>query len=215
MIIEEFPKYQEGFAVTKPSEVLEPTWAIANLFPFQGTWSEAEYLALPTNRRVELSDGRLEVLPMPTMTHQWIVFFLCQALNQFAGLRGLGLALPAGLPVQLWAGKFREPDVVFMAAEHAARMHEQFWEGADLVVEVVSEDRRLDLEIKHQEYAQAHIPEYWIVDPREGTITVWSLQGDSYESHGEFVAGSQATSVLLPGFAVEVATLLAGPGGKE
>src|SRR5712692_7578885 len=42
----------------------EPTWEIAHLFPDQGTWTEGEYLALDTNHLIELSNGRLEVLPM-------------------------------------------------------------------------------------------------------------------------------------------------------
>jgi Uma2 family endonuclease len=40
----------------------QPTWEIAYLFPAQGQWSEAEYLALDTNRLVEFTDGVLEVL---------------------------------------------------------------------------------------------------------------------------------------------------------
>src|SRR5438128_11621132 len=54
----------------------EPTWEIAYLFPTQGTWCEEEYLALNGNHLVELSQGRLEVLPMPTMSHQLLVLHL-------------------------------------------------------------------------------------------------------------------------------------------
>ena len=52
-----------------------------------------------------------------------------------------------------------------MLAEHADRMAEEYWRGADLVMEVVSggeDDRRRDLETKVAEYARARIPEYWI-----------------------------------------------------
>src|SRR5260370_36405685 len=63
----------------------EPAWEIARFFPSQGEWAEDGYFALDTgNRLVELSDGFLEVLPMPTMTHQWIVFFLMEQLKAFA-----------------------------------------------------------------------------------------------------------------------------------
>ncbi len=48
----------------------EPTWEIAELFPAQRTWSEDEYLTLDTNRLVEFSHGHLEVVPMPTFSHQ-------------------------------------------------------------------------------------------------------------------------------------------------
>jgi hypothetical protein len=39
------------------------------LFPEQGQWTEGAYLALNTRRMIELSDGCLEVLPVPTIFH--------------------------------------------------------------------------------------------------------------------------------------------------
>ena len=173
-------------------------------------WSVADYLALETNRLIEFSHGQLEVLPMPRMSHQQIVLLLLQALLRFVSAQDLGTVLFAPLRVQLWPGKFREPDIVFMRREHADRMGEEFWEGADLVVEVVSpDDRRRDLETKRGEYAQAGIPEYWIVDPETQRITVLTLAGAEYAVRGDFGAGEQATSALLPGFAVDVAPVFA------
>ena len=46
--------------------------------------------------------------------------------------------------------------------------------------------------------------EYWIVDPPEETLTVLTLDGEGYVEHGVFGGGETATSVLLPGFAVDV-----------
>ena len=186
-------------------EQMEPAWEVAYLFPPQGAWSEEEYLSLPTNRLVEFASGAIEVLPMPTESHQRMVLALYRRLAAFVEPRSLGTVLVAPLPVRLWSGRFREPDVVFMLAEHAGRRKERFWEGADLVMEVVSpENRRHDLETKREEYARAGIPEYWIVDPQEGRITVLSLEGEEYRVHGEFSRGEEATSRLLVGFAVSV-----------
>src|SRR5215469_2947635 len=92
----------------------EPAWDIALLFPPQGDWTEEEYLALNTNHLVEFVDGFLEFPPMPTMSHQEIVLFLCQMLRTFATATGIGKALMAPLPVRLWSGRFREPDILFM-----------------------------------------------------------------------------------------------------
>ena len=136
--------------------------------PLRGRGRESEYFALETNRRVEFSHGFLEFLPMPTVLHQRIAAFLYDALQAFVVGLNLGEVLFTGVRVRLWPGKFREPDVLFMRAEHAGRITEEYWEGADLVMEVVSsgdEDRRRDLKTKREEYAQARIPEYWIVDP--------------------------------------------------
>lgn len=188
----------------------EPTWEIARLFPAQGNWSVEEYLALDTNYLVEFSDGYVEVLPMPTDKHQAIVAYLFLALVAFARKTG-GTVRFAPLRVRLWPGKFREPDLVFMSAEHGDRRHNQYWEGADLVVEVVSgseDDRQRDLVTKRREYAQAGIPEYWIVDPRQELITVLQLSGDAYTEHGRFGRGTIVKSASLAGFEVPVDAVL-------
>ncbi len=84
--------------------------------------------------------GVLEVLAMPTEQHQLIVLFLYRILFAFVNARQLGTVLTAPLRVRLWEGKFREPDVVFLLAQHADRRGNQYRRGADLVIEVVSED---------------------------------------------------------------------------
>lgn len=191
----------------------EPTWDVAYLYPDQGTWSEQEYLALNANRLVEFSHGFVDVLVMPTQSHQLIVGLLYRALSAFVDERQLGTILFAPMRVRLWPGKFREPDVMFMLAQGGDRMGEQFWEGADLVIEVVSDDvRRRDLHTKRREYARAAVGEYWIVDPRERRVTVLTLAGQSYAVHGEFTAGDQATSVLLNGFKIGVSKILEPTG---
>src|ERR1019366_8658915 len=101
---------------------MEPAWKIAYLFPAQGAWSEFEYFALNTNLPVELSQGRLEVLPMPTTPHQLITAYLYGLLLVFAAGRDLGTVLFSGTRVRLWPGEIREPDVVFMLKEHADRV---------------------------------------------------------------------------------------------
>ena len=190
----------------------EPAWEIAYLFPPQGAWPEYEYLALNTNRLVELVQGRIEVLPMPTMSHQLLTAYLYGLLLAFAAGRDLGTVLFAGIRARLRPGTIREPDVVFMLQEHADRMGEKYWKGADLVMEVVSgkaKDRRRDLKEKREEYARAGIPEYWIVDPRDERITVLRLDGKKYAVHGEYLKGTTAASHLLPGFEVDVTTAFA------
>lgn len=58
----------------------EPVWEIAELFPEQGAWTERQYLSLQTNRLVEFDNGTIEVLPVPTKTHQRVVLFLYEVL---------------------------------------------------------------------------------------------------------------------------------------
>lgn len=193
----------------------EPAWDVARLFPDQGAWSEEDYLALDTNHLVEFSHGHIEVLPMPTTMHQFVLVYLFDAIRRFANNDKLGTTLIAPLRVRLGVGQIREPDLIFVLSRNAAKIGERFWTGADLVMEVVSpgdEARRRDTEIKRHEYAQAGIAEYWIVDPAEAKITVLTLTGSSYAVHGEFAEGEHASSVLLPGFTVDVSAALAARG---
>lgn len=119
-----------------------PAWEIAHLFPMQGEWTEQEYLDLTnaTNRLVELSNGTIEVLPPSTRTHQMIIAYLYRLLFEVIEARGLGSVLVAALRVRLWEGKMREPDLVVMLAEHRDREHDAYFDGADLVIEIVSDD---------------------------------------------------------------------------
>jgi Uma2 family endonuclease len=192
----------------------EPIWELAELFPYQGDWSEEEYLALHTSRLIEFTDGRLEILSMPTLLHQLIVAFLYNALKNAVEPKGLGRVLFAPLRVRMRPKKYREPDVVYLSAERLQRVKGDYPDGADLVMEVVSgsdEDRERDLITKRQDYAQAGVAEYWMVDPGEKAITVLRLEGNVYVEHGRFTPGMAATSVLLAGFSVNVAEALTPP----
>ena len=121
----------------------------------------------------------------------------------------------APLPIRLWPGKYRDPDIAYLKPGRISDPHHQP-QGADLVMEVVGEeeeDRQRDLETKRQEYAQAGIAEYWIVDPKTETVIVLTLDGAAYRLHGEFPLGTRATSLLLPTFTVDVTAVF--EAGRE
>jgi Uma2 family endonuclease len=192
----------------------EPVWEIARFFPRQGHWTEEEYLDLESragNWMIELANGRLEILPMPNMIHQDLVKFLLTMLDAFVLEMDLGRVYFSPLPVHLFPGTFREPDIVFLKS-HRIQDKTKPPEGADLVMEVVSKGtdaRKRDFKEKRDDYAKAKIPEYWIVDPEKRSITVLTLSGKSYKNHGIFKEGDIATSKLLKGFKVGVSDVFA------
>jgi len=131
-------------------------------------------------------------------------------LRAFISPEKLGRALMAPLRVKLAPDRFREPDVVFMLAGNESRVGNRFWTGADLVMEVVSEDDPdRDLVQKRSDYAEAGIPEYWIVDPRSKTITVLRLSGGQYMTHSEATGTGEVRSSLLEGFSADAAAVFA------
>lgn len=193
---------------------VEYAWQLATLYPPQGQWSENEYLSLTdsTNKLIELVDGRLEFLAMPTQIHQRLVRFLFLALHQFVERHQLGDVHFTGLRVKTVPGSIREPDLTFIGKENFDRRDNRAWQGADLAIEVVSDDpkdRQRDYVDKLAEYAAAGIAEYWIVDYQERVVLVNKLAGDKYELLGRFGENEQATSALLEGFTVDVKALFA------
>ena len=190
---------------TKPS----PTWEIVHLFPNQGEWTQADFFALQGNRLVELVDGTLEVLPVPTWLHQLIVRFLCRELETAS--QGLGVVLTAPLPVVLFEKTIREPDVMFFSSGSEPRDPCSYPTTVDLAMEVVSDGPQAssrDYVAKRRDYERAGVKEYWIVDPQEGKITVLALDGTSYRVHGEFRSGASASSPLLPSLNISVDAIL-------
>ncbi len=179
---------------------------IAALLPAQGEWDEASYLWLSDRSRglIEFDDHSIEVLPMPTDRHQSAAAALFAILAGYFHASG-GKALFAPLRIRLAEGRYREPDLVALAAADDPRREDRFWRGADLVVEVVSpDDPERDLVVKRREYAEAGITEYWIVDPRTETITVLALDGSRYREHGRFGRGETAGSAAFAGLQAAV-----------
>lgn len=80
--------------------------------------------------------------------------FLLDLLRGFVEPRRLGKVSFSGIRVRIKKDpqpKFREPDIAFMKTENAHRRTDEFWDGADLVMEIVSgdeKDRKRDYENK-------------------------------------------------------------------
>ena len=177
--------------------------------PRQGDWDDEYYLWLTddSNQLIELVNGKIEVLPMPTDRHQTILLLLYEMFVAFLRPRG-GKVLISPIRLRIREGNFREPDLLLVRDAADPRRQDRFWLGADLVLEVVSPDKPdRDLVVKRQEYAIAHISEYWIVDPQTTTVTVLRLDDETYTEHGVFGRGDVASSALLAGFLVDVAAV--------
>lgn len=196
----------------EPVSQAQVSGLVEELLP-QGGWSDGDYLWLTdrTRRLVEFTDGYLEILPMPSRGHQRILAFLYSTFRAFLEPAG-GEALFAPLRLRIRHGKFREPDLLLVRDARDARSGDRFWTGADAVVEVVSPDE--DLVHKRRDYAEAAVPEYWIVDPGTETITVLELGEDGYVEQGVYGRGERAGSPSLPGFGVDVGRVFDAAGGE-
>jgi len=182
---------------------------ILRVLPEQGKWSDEDYLWLTdhTNQLIEITDGYLEVLPLPTDEHQTLLLFLYGVILERLKASG-GKVLVAPLRLRVREGKFREPDLLVLLDAKDPRRSNRFWTGADLVVEVLSPDKpSRDLVEKRADYAEAGIPEYWVVDAERETVLQLVLEDGTYREIGEIGRDSAVVSQVMDRLQVSVAEL--------
>lgn len=187
-------------------------WANLPAGRLPGLWTEEEYLALDINRRIEFTDGLIEVLTLPTFVHQAIAMLLCMKLDELRIHGKRGRATFSGFKTRVRENKWREPDVLYLRPENEHLHDDRWWTHTDFAVEVVSpDDPGRDYSVKRVEYAEGGIPEYWIVDPRRRTILQLVLDPGSteYREVGTFGPGDVVRAATLPGFQVDFGALLA------
>jgi len=191
----------------------EPVYRVAELLPQQGHWSVEQYLMLDDDDgAVELVDGRLEFPPVPTDLHQSAMAYLYRLVFEYFEVRRNGIASPPGIRIRTGAESVREPDVAALLDRKDPRRSKRYWSGADLVVEVVSNDNpNRDWKAKRAEYASTKIPEYWIADPRDRSVTIFRLDQDTlnYVEHARAEKTGVVASALIPELEIDVAEVFA------
>ena len=187
--------------------VLTPTQA-----PPKTRMTLEEFLAwADEDTRAEWVDGEVVMASPVRFEHALLQRWLLMVLQLWLEFRDMGLALGEGFAMRL-PRSLRVPDVLVVKNEHRERIRETYLDGpADLVVEVVSPESVLrDYQEKVQEYAQAGVPEYWIVDPAHQVVSVLGLKQGAYEVLFEGREG-RLESRVLPGFWLEAAWLWQEP----
>lgn len=184
---------------------------IAELFPPQGMWTEADYLRLPHQRRaIELAGGRLTVYPVPSPEHQRLAGDLAIALDRHVAENRLGEVIFAAVVVRLGLNQLRMPDLIFLRSQHTNRKHKLWIEGPpDWIAEVLSPEMRTHDEEKLIEYARAAVPEIWLIDSAARSIRVYVLSPDlpEYLLAATCLPGDIARAETIPGFEIAVEEL--------
>lgn len=181
-----------------------------------------EYLAYDgSDRRYELVNGELRPMSLGTGKHGAIVkrlekIFDAEAervRNTWTALAGtVGLQSPRS---DRW-DTVRIPDVSVLTLEQWEALQEReavirLNESPPLlVVEVVSESTKsTDYRAKRAEYSVLNIPEYWIVDPLVGKVTLCILVEGWYEAT-EYQGQTVIQSSIFPQLALAAETILQG-----
>jgi Uma2 family endonuclease len=173
-------------------------------------YTYGDYLALPhAGPRYQLLDGDLILSPSPSLRHQRIVGRLFAILFAHVRSAGLGEVFCAPLDVRLSDVDTPQPDLVFVSRAHAERLGPRGILGPpDLVVEVLSEDRDIDIHLKRKLYGRHGVPEYWIVDPDTRVVYLYQLLEDPASPPRIYTALETLESPSFPGLRISLSEIL-------
>lgn len=172
-----------------------------------------DYAAISDDRRYELLDGALIMVPAPETPHQDFSMSLAGILDRYVRRKQLGKVLCAPTDVVLSLHTTLQPDLLFIAKEREHLITKANIQGApDWVAEIVSPSSRdLDYGRKMSLYARHGVREYWVLDPEARGIESYVLDGKTYRLAQRAVNKGRVVSVAIEGFSVTLAQVLPTP----
>ncbi len=173
-----------------------------------------EFLDLPeTEQHCELLDGVVHMAAFPIPDHQFLATVLSAHLVLQIMETGLGIVYQvAGVVVS--DNSALGPDIVVVRAERVGIIGATVINGGppDIVVEVLSSNRHIDLVRKRQLYEAAGIPEYWILDGDADALTQLELGDDGvYRERAVLTSADTLTTPLFSEFSLSLARLFEHP----
>lgn len=163
--------------------ILEPIPEAAKI-----TYEEYKLVEDLADKRYEVIGGRLIMTPAPIPYHQRISRKLERILEDFVIDNDLGEVFDAPCDVVLSRIDVIQPDIFFISKEKSYLITDTHINGApDLIIEILSPtSTSKDKTIKKRLYLIHKVKEYWIVDPMEKEIEIFSLAGDLYKLSGSY-----------------------------
>ena len=162
-----------------------------------------EFLAnLPEDGKIhEIIGGIHYVTPSPSTNHQTVSKRLQFHLYSKIELQNLGIVFSAPLDVQLSEHDIVEPDlIVVLKRNEQVVIPSRILGIPDLLVEILSPTHpNRDRQLKRSLYERVGVPEYWIVDPDQRTVTQLALRSSRYEevTHGDEIRLTTLPDVVI------------------
>lgn len=152
------------------------------------------------DERIELLRGALVAMSPQKAAHAHAVTWLSDWLTRSLGDRAL---VRCQCPLAISDESEPEPDLVVVPRQSYRDAHPAW---AHLVVEVADSSLRKDREVKRDAYAEAGIPDYWIVNVIDRVVEVHRLpRAGAYAETFHAGRGSRLHPLEFPdaGFAVD------------
>lgn len=177
--------------------------------PKSNTYTIDDIYALPEGQRAELIDGQIYDMAPPSPMHQELVMELSATLRDYIKKNGGSCKVyPAPFAVFLNEDdrNYVEPDISVIC--DSSKVDNRGYQGApDFIIEIVSpSSQRMDYLTKLFKYRTAGVREYWIVNPLQRTVQVYSFEGT--EDSTQYSFDDEITVTIYGDLKICVANLL-------
>ena len=177
--------------------------------PKSNTYTIDDIYALPEGQRAELIDGQIYDMAPPSPMHQELVMELSATLRDYIKKNGGPCKVyPAPFAVFLNEDdrNYMEPDISVIC--DSSKVDNRGYQGApDFIIEIVSpSSQRMDYLTKLFKYRTAGVREYWIVNPLQRTVQVYSFEGT--EDSTQYSFDDEITVTIYGDLKICVADLL-------
>ena len=174
------------------------------------TYDDLQRMRETRDERLELMDGELCVTPAPTPLHQDISGNMYTLFRSVVLESGRGRVYYAPLDVKLAENTIVQPDLIIILSDRRLVLTAARVEGApSLAVEIISPSTSAQDRVRKRNlYARYDVPEYWLVDPDEESVTTFSNpQNGRYGV--EQVTSDIAVSATIPGLSADLKAVFA------
>ena len=141
-------------------------------------------------KEYEIIGGEKFMAPAANLDHSGIISRLHFRFAGYFLEHKSGYVFSDNVDVHFSDGSLYKPDlvVVLKSNEKILAGRKAIYGAPDMVVEVLSySTRRRDLTIKKETYEAQGVREYWIIDPRAKSVTVYLLRDGKYFLDDEYI----------------------------
>ncbi len=170
-------------------------------------WTAEDYLQLEEGMLAQLISGQLIMSPAPTPNHQRVIRNLYDALK---ALNPNGEVLFSPLDLYIDNTNVLQPDICYISQSSKHIISNRGLEGPpELVVEVLSPSNSfIDRNAKKRKYLEFGVQEYWIVDPGNKTLEIYT---NSLETPSLYLSEQgEITSIVLESLSFDLSLLFKG-----
>ena len=139
------------------------------------------YEMLPEGTLAEVINNTIYMSPAPSYQHQRVVTKLILVVSSFIDDNDLGECVISPVDVYFDGNNTLQPDILFISKANLGIVQDGKVKGSpDLVIEVLSLDKKYDLETKKTIYEQFGVKEYFVVDPFTKEVVTFYFYGKQY-----------------------------------